>query len=152
MASAGGNFNNLVKAVHETSQRPNFYGLSIVNSTGVAKALGPISRGIVLSQVMPSLRNPANPVVSEYLRLLKAANPKATPSASQFEGFLQAKLLIEAFRRTGRNLTTESLIKTLEKSGPFNMGKFVATYSSEAHGGSNYVELAVIDSQGNLRY
>jgi ABC-type branched-subunit amino acid transport system substrate-binding protein len=152
MASAGGTFSNLVKAVAQTSARPNFYGLSIVSSTGIAKSLGPLSRGLVLSQVMPSLRNLGSPVVVEYLQALKAKNASATPSATQFEGYLHAKILLEAFRRTGRNLNTESLIKTLESSGPFTLGKFTASYSASAHIGSTYVELAVLDAEGNLRY
>ena len=151
MGTAGKSFSDLVKAVYDTPARPAYYGMSIVNSSGLAKALGPQARGIVLSQVMPSLRDPSVSVVSEYLTALKAQNASASPSNSQFEGFLHAKLLTEGLRKAGRNLTTESLIKAFESSGEISFGKFTARYSPQAHLGSSYVELGILDSDGQLR-
>jgi len=31
-------------------------------------------------------------------------------------------------------------------------GKFAAHYSAQSHNGSNYVELAIVDERGRLRY
>ncbi len=151
MGTAGKTFSDLVKAVYDTTARPAYYGLSIVNSSGLAKALGPQARGIVLSQVMPSLRDPSVSVVSEYLATLKAQSATSTPSNSQFEGFLHAKLLTEGLRKAGRNLSTESLIKAFESSGEISFGKFTARYSPQAHLGSSYVELGILDTDGQLR-
>ncbi|MEO6292457.1 MAG: ABC transporter substrate-binding protein [Burkholderiaceae bacterium] len=151
MGTAGKTFSDLVKAVYDTPARPAYYGLSIVNSSGLAKALGPQARGIVLSQVMPSLRDPSVSVVSEYLAALKAQSATTSPSSSQFEGFLHAKLLTEGLRKAGRNLTTESLIKAFESSGEISFGKFTARYTPQAHLGSSYVELGILDTDGQLR-
>lgn len=152
MGSAGLTFTGFVKALNATAARPVVYGFSVVSTDTVNRELGATARGIVLAQIMPSLRNAAVPVVQEYLRLLKAKNAEAKPSSSQFEGFIHAKVLVEGLRRAGKNLSTESFIKGLETGGDISFGKFVAHYSPRSHTGSSYVELAILDAEGLLRY
>lgn len=152
VATAGATFTDYIKQVQATSARPSFYGFSVVSSDAVHRGLGPKARGIILAQIIPSLRNTTIPVVAEYLALVKARSPQAQPSASQFEGFVHARLLVEGLRRTGRNLSTESFIKTMEDAGEISFGRFSVRYSPRSHNGSNYVELAIMDADGNLRY
>lgn len=152
IGAAGQTFPNLVKAVLATSARPGFYGYSVASLDVIHRELQDKARGIILAQIMPSLRNTTIPVVAEYLKLLKAKNPNAAPSASQFEGFVHARLLVEGLRRTGRDLSTESFRRTLQTSGEMAFGRFTARYSPRSHNGSDYVELAIIDAQGQLRY
>ena len=121
-------------------------------SAARAEKLKEQARGIVLAQIMPSLRNQSVPVVAEYLKLLRERSPEATPSASQFEGFVHAKLLVEGLRRAGRKLTTESFVDAMEGLGEVSFGRFVAKYSPQSHNGSSYVELAIVDNAGQLRY
>lgn len=152
VATAAATFTDYIKQVQATSARPSFYGFSVVSSDAVHRDLGPKARGIILAQIIPSLRNTTIPVVAEYLALVKARSPQAQPSASQFEGFVHARLLVEGLRRTGRNLSTESFIKTMEDAGEISFGRFSVRYSPRSHNGSNYVELAIMDADGNLRY
>jgi len=152
LGTAGQTFTSFVKALHATAARPVVYGFSVVSTDVQKRDLGAAARGIVLAQIMPSLRNNSVPVVQEYLRLLKARDPHTKPSGSQFEGFIHAKLLVEGLRRGGKNLSTESFIKGLETGGDISFGKFVAHYSSANHIGSSYVELAILDADGQLRY
>jgi ABC-type branched-subunit amino acid transport system substrate-binding protein len=152
IGSAGATFPNYVKAVQKAGARPSFYGFSVASLDVINRELKDDARGIVLAQIMPSLRNAAVPVVAEYLKLLRERSSEAVPSASQFEGFVHAKLLVEGLKRTGKNLNTESFIKAMESAGEISFGRFVAKYSKDSHNGSNYVELAIIDNQGQLRY
>jgi ABC-type branched-subunit amino acid transport system substrate-binding protein len=152
VGTAGMTFPNYVKAVGATTARPTFYGYSVASVDVINRELKDKARGIVLAQIMPSLRNTAVPVVAEYLKLLKEKQPDAAPSASQFEGFVHARLLVEGLRRTGRDLNTASFIRAMENAGEFSFGRFTARYSPKTHNGSDYVELAIIDSQGQLRY
>jgi len=152
VGTAGMTFTNFVKAVQGTDVHPVFYGFSVASLDLIKNQLKDKSRGIILAQIMPSLRNTTIPVVVEYLNLLKAKSPKAVPSASQFEGFVHARLLVEGLRRTGRDLTTESFIQAMENGKEIAFGRFTAQYSAQSHNGSSYVELAIIDSQGRLRY
>jgi len=152
LATAGATFTSYVKAVQATAARPAFYGFSVASMDVIQRDLKDKARGIILAQIMPSLRNTTVPVVAEYLSLLRAKSPAAQPSASQFEGFVHARLLVEGLRRTGRNLTTESFTKTLEDAGEIAFGRFSVKYSPKNHNGSSYVELAIVDAEGSLRY
>lgn len=149
---AGGTMTNYIKATLQTSLRPTFYGFSIANVDSIRRDLKEQARGIVLAQVMPPLRNTTIPVVAEYHRALREKNPSAVPSAFQLEGFVHAKLLVEGLRRAGRNLSTATFIKAMEDAGEISFGRFAAKYSPSSHNGSSYVELAIVDSTGQLRY
>lgn len=152
VGTAGLNFPNYIKAVQATTARPGFYGFSVASLDGINRELKDKARGIVLAQIMPSLRNTTIPVVAEYLKLLATRSPGAQPSASQFEGFVHARLLVEGLKRTGRDLNTASFIKAMEGAGEIAFGRFTALYSPKSHNGSSYVELAIIDAEGRLRY
>ncbi len=152
LANAGATMTNFIKATWGTSMRPTFYGFSIASVDLIRRELKEQARGIVLAQIMPPLRNTTIPVVAEYHRLLREKNPAATPSAFQLEGFIHAKLLVEGLRRAGRNLSTATFIKAMEEAGEISFGRFVAKYSPATHNGSSYVELAIVDASGQLRY
>ena len=150
VGTAGMTFPKYVAAVNATSARPTFYGYSVASLDVINRELKDKARGIVLAQIMPSLRNTSIPVVAEYLQLLKSKN--ASPSASQFEGFVHARLLVEGLRRTGRDLSTASFTRTMEGAGEIAFGRVTARYSPTSHNGSDYVELAIVDAEGRLRY
>jgi ABC-type branched-subunit amino acid transport system substrate-binding protein len=152
MGTAGGMFSSLVKAVHVTPLRPNIYGFSVANVDTLSKDLGPQARGIILAQIMPSIRNSSTAIVAEYLGLLRGKDAGAKPSSAQFEGFVHAKLLVHGFKAAGPKLTTESFIKAMEGLGEVRYDKFSARYSPQSHNGANYVELAIVGNEGELRY
>ena len=152
LGTAGTTFTSYVKAVLQTRVRPGFYGFSVASQDVINRELKEDARGIVLSQIMPSLRNTTVPAVAEYLKLLRERSSEAVPSASQFEGFVHAKLLVEGLRRAGPNLSTQSFIRAMEGAGDINFGRFIAKYSPQSHNGSTYVELAILDNLGQLRY
>jgi ABC-type branched-subunit amino acid transport system substrate-binding protein len=152
LGSAGTTFTSYIKAVLQTPVKPGFNGFSVASQDVIIRELKDQARGIVLAQIMPSLRNTTVPAVAEYHRLLRDRSSEATPSASQFEGFIHAKLLVEGLRRTGPKLTTQSFIQAMEGAGDISFGRFVARYSPQSHNGSTYVELAIMDNLGQLRY
>ena len=152
VATGGTTFTSYIKAVQATAARPAYYGFSVASVDVIKRELGDKARGIILAQIMPSLRNVTIPVVAEYLNLLRAKSPGAQPSPSQFEGFVHARLLVEGLRRAGRNLTTETFTKAMEDAGEISFGRFNVKYSPRNHNGSNYVELAIVDAEGSLRY
>ena len=152
MGTAGSTFTGFIQAIHKTDAKPSFYGFSVASVDVINRELKEKARGIILAQIMPSLNNAAIPVVSEYLKLLKTKAPNAKPSASQFEGFVHARLLVEGLRRTGKDLNTASFIQAMESSGEIAFGRFTVKYSPKSHNGSDYVELAIINSEGQLKY
>ncbi|MDQ3059014.1 MAG: ABC transporter substrate-binding protein [Pseudomonadota bacterium] len=152
MGTAGGTFSNLVKAVYATPLRPTVYGFSVANVDTLSKDLGPQASGIVLAQIMPSIRNTTTAIVSEYLGLARSKDAQARPSSAQFEGFVHAKLRVQSFKAAGPKLSTDSFIKGMEGLGEVRYDKFTARYTPQSHNGANYVELAIVGKAGELRY
>jgi len=149
MGTAGGTFGGFLKAMHALGRLPVYYGFSVVSVDQTSHELGPLARGIVLAQTMPSLNNRSNPAVLDYLKLVGDGD---APSMTRFEGYVHARVLVEGLRRTGRDLSTDNLIRALESAGEISFGKFASHYSTQSHNGSNYVELAIVDERGRLRY
>ena len=121
------------------------------SDSGTAAAAAPAPAAVALScdDSMPSLNNRSNPAVLDYLKLVGDGD---APSMTRFEGYVHARVLVEGLRHTGRDLSTDNLIRALESAGEISFGKFASHYSTQSHNGSNYVELAIVDERGRLRY
>jgi branched-chain amino acid transport system substrate-binding protein len=66
------------------------------------------------------------------------------------EGFMNAKVLVAALRKAGKEPTRASVKQALEGLGQLNLGGYPITFSSGNHIGSRFVELTVISKSGNL--
>jgi branched-chain amino acid transport system substrate-binding protein len=127
------------------------FALSIVSSKELAKALGDQSRGIVVSQVVPYPWKDDIRVVREYQDLMqKAGKNKESYSYASLEGFISAKLFVEAIKRVGKDLTREKLIAVLESTGDVDAGGFRVKFTPENRAGSAFVDTTMIGSNGKF--
>ncbi len=126
--------------------------LSVVSSKELVAALGEQARGIVVSQVVPYPWGSAQvAVVKEYQSYLeKAGKTKDSYSYAGLEGFISAKVFSEALRRSGRDLSREKLIATLETMGKIDVGGFTVTYAPGDHSGSKFVDTTIISRGGKF--
>ena len=87
-----------------------------------------------------------------YVRLLKARNPEARPSFGEFEGFLNAKLMIVALGRMATPATREGLLNVLNNLGRVDLGGYTVDFSNGRHIGSRYVELTMLRGDGSFAH
>jgi ABC-type branched-subunit amino acid transport system substrate-binding protein len=126
-----------------------FYNVSFVGSKALADALGSDGVGVAISQVMPFPWGAAVPVVKEYQRLSAKAG-YTDFNFSAVEGFVVAKVFVEGLKRTGRDLTRETFIDTVERMQDVDVGGFYVSYSSKNHAGSKFVDLTIIAREGKF--
>ncbi|MBI2306463.1 MAG: ABC transporter substrate-binding protein [Rhodocyclales bacterium] len=138
-----------VKAMRKVGQNPQFMTLSPVGADLLAKELGNDARGIGISQVMPYPFNDTTPVVREYQRLLQAKK-NTNYSYYGIEGYVTAKVLVEAIRKSGKDLTREKLVQTLEGMSSVDIGGYRVNFTPNERSGSKYVDLTVIGSGGRV--
>lgn len=82
----------------------------------------------------------------EYKHLAESHALPAYRVTEQWTALAGAKLLVEALRRDGRNLSREGLIKSLEETASFNTGFAPSlTYSPNRHTGNLTVEIMEVD-------
>ncbi len=116
----------------------------------MVRLLGADAKGLIFSQVVPFPWFEATPVVREYRDALRALQAKQEPSFSSLEGFINAKVLVEALRRAGQKVTRESLITALESMRDHDTGGLSVSYSPSRHRGSRFVDVVVVASDGRF--
>jgi branched-chain amino acid transport system substrate-binding protein len=138
-----------VKAMRKINQNPQFMTLSPVGADLLVKELGNDARGVGISQVMPYPFNDTTPVVREYQRILQASKNNKY-SYYGIEGYVTAKVMVEAIRKVGKDLTREKLVQTLEGMSNQDVGGYRINFSANERSGSKYVDLTVIGSGGRV--
>lgn len=137
-----------MKAVRAAGSRAQLVTLSNNASAGFVKELGPLAHGVIVSQVFPYERSIAVPVVKEAMDAAKAQNTELTPI--MLEGYVAAKLTVEALRRAGPAPTRDKLRRALE-SGRFDLGGLEVTYTATDHTGLDYADLSIIGPDGRFK-
>lgn len=129
----------------------SFYNVSFVGTAALSKELGADARGVVVSQVMPFPFSATSAIATEYLAAGKAKySDKFEANYSSMEGYVAAKVVVEALRRSGAP-SSESLITGLEGLRDFNTGGFYVDFSPTKHTGSKFVELTILSAEGRVR-
>lgn len=139
-----------VKALRAAGSAAQVLTLSTNASMGFVKQLGNNSNGVIVSQVFPSERAAAHPLVAEALKLARAQNiPELSPSV--LEGFAAAKVLVEGLRRAGPKPTRAKVIAAMESIQNLDLGGGLAvSYSPNDHTGIEFTELSII-SDGKFK-
>jgi hypothetical protein len=78
---------------------------------------------VIITQVVPPPWETALlPAAQEYSVLLERYFPGETPSFAGFEAFVNAKVLVQALWRTGREVTREKYIEAIEQMDFYSPG------------------------------
>jgi branched-chain amino acid transport system substrate-binding protein len=149
MISAYASCAEFIKQAKARSIATQFVNVSFVGTRALAKALGNDADGVMISQVMPPPTAKKYPVVKDYLAALEAV--KAEPSYTSLEGYVAARIFVEALRRGGDS-SRENLVKALEGIRNLDLGGFNAGFGGENHNASKFVELTVLGRDGKVRY
>jgi len=141
-----------IRAARKAGFGGTFYNVSFVGTQALARELGADARGVVVSQVMPFPYTPITALSGEYLAAgHAAAGDKFDPNYSSMEGYVAAKMMVEALRRAGNGLSVDGLINGLESLRELNLGGFFVDFNSQKHTGSKYVELTILQADGRVR-
>jgi len=142
-----------VKAVRDVpGGAVQIYGLSVLLHDGLVNAVGKDkARGIVLSQAVPFPFVPSKPVITEYQADMKKYAPGEALSFSSLEGYMGAKIAVEAVRRAGKTPTRAGVLQALSNLGEYNLGGVFVNYTANQRIGWGGVDLSIVNSSGNLQ-
>ncbi len=118
-------------------------------SSQIAKGLGPLAKGMVFAQVVPSPWERKREITREYQEAARKADPKAEFSYGGLEGFLTAKALVMGLRAAGRDPTRASFVRAL-RGTTFELGGVKLQYTATEHVGSRFVDLSMVDRNGRF--
>jgi len=148
LAIAGKSTVAVIKTVNAAKSGIQLYALSVLATAANLRALEGYGRGVVVTQVVP-FPSSTLPIARSYREVMRAAGNSDLNHLS-FEGFLNARVLIEALRQAGRNLTRQSFLAAVGAMKQLDLGGLTLSFANGAASASRFVELTMIDSSGRL--
>jgi ABC-type branched-subunit amino acid transport system substrate-binding protein len=119
----------------------------------MVRLLGKQAAGIIFTQVVPYPWTGVPAVVKEFRDAAGAQSPAAEVSFSALEGYVSAKVMVEALRRAGgarKAIERETLVAALESMGRYDLGGMEVSFTPLAHRGSEFVDIVVVASDGRF--
>ena len=131
----------------------SLYGLSYTDFRLATKVAGKkLARGVAISQVLPNPNNRTLPLIKEFrANFEKYGKTKDIPSHFNLEGYIAAKLIVEAIRRS-KDSSPQGVTRGLEMLRNYDMGGYLVDFSPTKHNGSRFVDLSMIGATGELIY
>ena len=144
---------NVTKALRDAKVPALLYSVSYADFKMIVNIAGPqAARGFVISQVFPNLNQRANPLIKEFReRFVKYASATEEPTTDDLEGYVAAKLIVEAIR-VSKDASAEGVKRGLEQLTNFDLGGYIINFSPTKHAGSNWVDLVMLGPNGTILY
>lgn len=109
-------------------------------------------QGIAIAQVTPSPYKISVRLTKEFNDLAaRTTNLEVPISYVMMEGYINAKIIVEAVRRMGARPTREALPVALESLDNYDLGGYVVGFRPGVRTGSRFVELSIISGAGRIR-
>lgn len=139
-----------IKAVRAQRKGVSIYALSVMGAAATLKALGDDAVGIAVTQVVPLPTNPVVPVVREFQQAWKQAGATLDMSHLALEGYINARVFVEALRKAGNNPTRANFVDASWSIRQLDLGGFFVNASEPGKNASRFVELAMVNRQGRF--
>lgn len=150
MATTGKISTALIKALYQSGQRPQIFGLSVLSPAQLKAELQKSVVGIVMSQVVPSPWAAKHAIVRQYRAAL--GDRLAEMHHASLEGYIAGQMLLEALRRAGKEPTRQRLLDALAGMRKVELSDFLIDFGNPRHVGSRFVELTILRSDGSFAH
>lgn len=141
---------DFVKAIRAKRRGLALYALSVMGTPATLKALGDDAVGIAISQVVPSPLATVVPVVRDFRAAWKASGTTLEPSHLALEGYINARVFVEALKKAGPNATRASFIDSTWGIRRQDLGGFEVSFTEPGRNASRFVELTMVGRDGRL--
>ncbi|RYF42861.1 MAG: ABC transporter substrate-binding protein, partial [Comamonadaceae bacterium] len=109
-------------------------------------------QGVAIAQVTPSPYKISSRLAKEFTDIVaKTPNLEVPVSYAMMEGYIAAKVIVEAVRRQGARPSREGMVTALDGMDNFNLGGYVVGFKPGMRSGSKFVELSIISGSGKIR-
>ena len=129
-----------------------YVALSVTDAGQVVQKIGANkAEGLALTQVVPDPNSHTVPLIREIQNNFRKFKPKdVTLNHTFVEGYLGAKVLVEALRRAGPEPTRRRLRDALEALSNHDVGGVFINFSPRRHAGSRFVDITILNRSGKL--
>ena len=137
-----------IRGMRKAGYAGAFLNFSAVGIDPLYTALGKDIGGVVVSQVVPSPKRTALPIVREYLATIEETDQ--TPTYESMEGFIAAKAMGEALRRNGRTGGIPAMQRTLTAMQGYDAGGFRVNLRGTVREAAAAIDLVSISADGRV--
>jgi branched-chain amino acid transport system substrate-binding protein len=109
-------------------------------------------QGVAIAQVTPSPYKISGRLAKEFNdTVAKTPNLEVPVSYAMMEGYIAAKVIVEAVRRMGAKPSREGMPAALDSMDNVDLGGYLIGYRPGMRSGSRFVELSIISGTGRIR-
>ena len=141
---------DFVKAMRAQRRGMPLYALSVMGSAATLRALGEDGVGMAVSQVVPLPTSVVVPIVRQFQQAWKATGTSLDRSHLALEGYINARVFVEALSRAGRQLSRERFIDAMWNIKRHDLGGFEVNFSEPGRNASRFVELTMVGREGRF--
>lgn len=150
LGTAGAASALLINEFKKVSPSTPLAATSVALSGEDLRQLGTKAAGVALSMVLPDALRTNVALVRDYQGAMRALGFQ-TFSSRSFEGYVNARVLIEGLERAGRDLTRARLRTALAEIRRDDLGGFVIDYAGNApYVGSHFIDLGILGANGRF--
>jgi len=121
-----------------------YCNISFVGTKALLEALGEAGDGCIISQVVTFPWDESVPIVKEYTTDMGRYQPQADRGFVSLEGYMVGKLFCQVVQAVDGELTRQSFVQALDKTGTFDLGGVNLHFGPADHQGSDEVFLTII--------
>lgn len=122
------------------------YAVSISSSPALLKAMGDDARGLAFTQTVPYPFRQTTPLTRDLAAA--AARDNIEPGYDSMFGYLNMRIVLEAIRRAGKQITPATVLKGVESMNKYDPGGFPLSFGPNKHHGSAFVEIVIVGPGG----
>jgi branched-chain amino acid transport system substrate-binding protein len=132
----------------KSNLKMHYMTVSATDAEQVSQKIGAKAQGLVVSQIVPSLYDPRFAISTEFLKF--AERNKLSNNPTVFEGYIIARITVEAAKRVKGPLTPQSLLAEL-RSKPVSVGGLQFNLPNPERT-TTFVDTLIIGSGNQLYY
>jgi branched-chain amino acid transport system substrate-binding protein len=141
-----------ISAFRPLNTAVQLFCMSVVDSAAVVKRCGAsVAAGIGFSQVYPFPYAIKTAVVQEYRKALARLNEPPAPNYFSLEGYVYARVLVEALKRAPDSPTDVQVSAALDALPVMDLGGLRMQVDPKTRNGMRYTDLTVLSRDGRLR-
>ncbi|NDY93668.1 ABC transporter substrate-binding protein [Ideonella sp. TBM-1] len=139
-----------IKAAKAHRKGVRVYALSVMGAAATVQGLGPDGVGVAVSQVVPLPTQTVTPIVRDFHAAWKALGTDLPASHTALEGYINARVFVEALKAAGRGAGRTSLMDALWRLRRLDLGGMDLRFAEPGQSASRYVELTIIGRDGRF--
>jgi branched-chain amino acid transport system substrate-binding protein len=129
---------------------PSPWVLSVTSVPQLYELLQNEMRGIAMTQVMPNPHSGSSRAARHFREIMQKQGLEDSLTYEAVEGFMTGRVVVEALRQAGRNLTRAAYIKALEGFEDIRFEELSYRYTSNSHLGPSFVDVTILGENGAI--